>query len=421
MVPLSTGIVPTVFRVAKHANRRIPKLRFTKLRDIGWHVSYRDATSGMPRKHRFGMVAEAEARRLYQRWLVAHLGGEALPPIRPVAAAPDNGLENEGVNRTVVPGSILHVATGLLNFERSRARLDGQARARGTIAGDVYRDRTKHVRDFLKFLNGRHEPGIVSRMRISELDMQDVEAFNRHLVDAGYSASQVAKRLQVVKAIIDRAGRPEHGSQMLRWNWDSRDVVHGKPPTKRDLPTLEQLDAVLKASDLRERAMVWMGIGLGFGQLDLGSVRVGQIDGEGYDLRRGKTAIERFGKTPPLVWAYIQAYLKENPRADGELMFVTRRGLSLVHERGDSVQQWWHKLRKSLNESKDTLGGFYILRHLGATVFGSNPGCSIAEMRRWLGHAASSRVADVYMRPVPPENRKVVEWVRKRLSSTKLD
>jgi hypothetical protein len=279
--------------VAKHANRRIPKLRFTKLRDIGWHVSYRDATSGMPRRHRFGMVLEADARRLYQRWLIAHLGGEALPvptAKRPVAESGGDVLENEGVNRTVVPGSILHVATGLLNFERSRARLNGEARARGTIAGDVYRDRKTHVRDFLKFLNARHEPGIVGRMRLSDLGMQDVEAFNRHLVDAGYSASQVAKRLQVVKAIIDRAGRPEHGSQLLKWNWDSRDVMHGKPPTKRDLPTLEQLKAVLKASDLRERTMVWMGIGLGFGQLDLASIRVGQIDREGYDLRRGKTA-----------------------------------------------------------------------------------------------------------------------------------
>lgn len=35
--------------MAKHANRRIPKLRFTKLRDIGWHVFYRDATSALYR------------------------------------------------------------------------------------------------------------------------------------------------------------------------------------------------------------------------------------------------------------------------------------------------------------------------------------------------------------------------------------
>lgn len=53
---------------------------------------------------------------------------------------------------------------------------------------------------------------------------------------------------------------------------------------------------MLKASDLRERTMVWMGIGLGSGQPDLASVRVGQIDREGYDLRRGKRAMERSGK-----------------------------------------------------------------------------------------------------------------------------
>ena len=72
-----------------------------------------------------------------------------------------------------------------------------------------------------------------------------MEAYNRALVDAGYSASQVNKRLQFLKAMIDRAGRPEHGGQVLSWNWDSRDVLHGKPTKKRTLPTVEQLKLVL--------------------------------------------------------------------------------------------------------------------------------------------------------------------------------
>jgi hypothetical protein len=59
--PPSARILPTGDRAAKHANRRIPKLRFTTLRDIGWHASHRDATSRMPRRHRLGMVLEADA------------------------------------------------------------------------------------------------------------------------------------------------------------------------------------------------------------------------------------------------------------------------------------------------------------------------------------------------------------------------
>jgi hypothetical protein len=42
--------------------------------------------------------------------------------------------------------------------------------------------------------------------------MTDVEAYNQMLVSTGgFSESQVKKRLQVIKQIIDRAGRPEHG------------------------------------------------------------------------------------------------------------------------------------------------------------------------------------------------------------------
>lgn len=40
---------------------------------------------------------------------------------------------------------------------------------------------------------------------------------------------------------------------------------------------------------------------------------------------------------------------------------------------------------------------------------------------RWLGHSASSDMADVFMRPVRPENREVVEWVRTRLHTPVVD
>ena len=68
---------------------------------------------------------------------------------------------------------------------------------------------------------------------------------------------------------------------------------------------------MVKAADLRGRTLIWMGIGLGFGPRDLSVIRAGQLDRRNYDLRCGKTGIERFGRTPPLVWSYVRAYLKE--------------------------------------------------------------------------------------------------------------
>jgi integrase len=234
---------------------------------------------------------------------------------------------------------------------------------------------------------------------------------------AGYSQSQVAERLQMIHALIERAGRPEFGHQVLGWNWESRDVTHGKPTSEMQLLTLPQLKKLLKKSELREQTLIWMGIGLGFGPSDLAAVRVGQIDKETYDLRRGKTGMERYGETPKLVWNLLKKYAKEADRKPGDLLFVTRTGKPVIHGRTNSIHLWWDKLRTGIEETRESLAGFYMLRHLGATEFGSRSGNSIGQVKRWLGHSASSRVADQYMKPVSPEDKPVVEWIRAALSS----
>lgn len=391
--------------------KRIPRLCHTTTRGLGWHVNYRDAETGVAKKHRFAVETEAEAKVAYTQWLARHLAGEDAHGAEPKPRSARPSLAGSAI----APGSLVEVASGLIRLMEASVREEGSLRARGTVARPVFVDRQKHIKDFLTFINKRHGKGTAARMRVEDLPMTDVECFNRHLVDKGYSASQVGKRMQMVKRIIDRAGRPEHGQQRLAWNWDSRDVAHGKPSKRRVLPTVKQLEKLLAATDDRGRAMIWLGIGLGFGAADLSVLRVGQIDTEAYDLRRGKTGIERFGTTPPLVWRIVSEHIEQHGRKEGELVFVTRDGLSLVHARSNAVTQWWSKLRTRIGEKPDTLSGFYVLRHLGATEFGSRPGTSIAEMKRWLGHSAASEMADVYMRPLPPENKAVVEWVRKKL------
>lgn len=267
-------------------------------------------------------------------------------------------------------------------------------------------------------MNARHGEAAVRSMKLLDLTMEDVEAYNRMLVDAGYSASLVSKKLQFVHSIVKRAGRPEHGGQVLGWNWEARDVLHGKRTEGRKLPTLPQLKAVLKKCQARETAMVWLAIGCGFGQRDLAAIQVGQLNRKNYDLRRGKTGLDRCGDTPPLVWNVVNAYLKTVERKEGDLLFVTLRGGSpIVHGTTDTVTAWWRKVRDGMGALGESLGGFYVLRHLGATEYGSREGTSIGDVKRWLGHSASSQVADVYMKPVSPENRAVVEWVRKSLAS----
>jgi integrase len=368
------------------------------------------------------MVRKDRAEARYRIWLAEHLGGEGNLPdkgTRPASAQAQ--AMTVAAKKTIVPGSLLYVATELLQHEEARTRKPGEPRSRGTLDPEVLADRKRQLQDFLSFMSQKHSQESLARMPLGNLSMSDVEEYNRQIVEKGYSVSQVAKRLQLVKALVDLAGRPENGLQRLAWNWDSREIFHGKPIKAKKLPTITQVKKLLLASDARGRAMIWLGIGLGFGQGDLAEIRVGQIDEESYDLRRGKTGIERYGKTPPLVWRAIQDYLRECPRSEGEPLFVSRKGMPLVHTGADSVQQWWHKLRKKVGESKENLSGFYILRHLGATEFGSRPQCSFGDMRRWLGHSINSHVADQYMKPLSPENRAVVEWVGKALLSGRAD
>jgi hypothetical protein len=228
---------------------RVPRLAFTELRGIGWHVSYRDPAMGLPKRHRFGIrqrSGESRAQALYHAWVARHLGVQTnLPTTDPQPHAP------QPTGPKPLSGSLIEVGGALIDAEEARIRKEREPRRRGTINPRVFSDRRKQIHDFLGFLNSRHGDGAVSRLRLADLTMDDVEAYNRHVAAAGYSASQVGKRMQIVRAIIDRAGRPEHGLQMLTWNWDSRDKAHGKPATERLLPTKEQLQKLLAATDLR--------------------------------------------------------------------------------------------------------------------------------------------------------------------------
>ncbi|MEM9345778.1 MAG: hypothetical protein AAGB26_04080 [Planctomycetota bacterium] len=402
--------------------RRIPKLCYSPKRGLGYHVNYRDPETGIAKKHKFGMVSESEARAQYHQWVAASLNGDT-PTSTPDSPPPQEPEETPPPTRKalVVEGCLAIVAGSFLRQEEFRVWDGTGTKARGMISANVYADRKGHLGQFLEFLNEQHGHGAVGSMQLADLTLTDIEKYNRKLAQKGMSESAVSKRMQIVKRLIDHAGRPEFGLQTLTWNWDSRQTYHGKPTNARKLPTVKQLQQILSRCGPRETAIVWMAIGLGFGQGDLAVIRTNQIDQKGYDLRRGKTKVERYGDTPKLIWDCVQRYLEAVPRPKDDLLFVTRNGLPIVRRQSDSVLLWWQRTRTSLGYDKQSLGGFYTLRHLGATEFGSRPGASLNEVRGWLGHAAGSAMADVYMKPVSPEYREVVEWVRNALQTGEVD
>jgi hypothetical protein len=185
----------------KSRTKRVPKLAHTSLRGIGWHVSYRDPSTGLPRKYRFGKVSEERARILYHHWVSEHLDGKAAesttkpgPKLQPLPAPTRvQGL----VQKDIVSGSLLQIATDLLNFDEARTREDGSPRTLGTIHSRVRLNRRKMLLDFLEFMNQQHGQGCLKSMTLVDLSMGDVEAYNQKVVLAGYSQSQVSVELGI--------------------------------------------------------------------------------------------------------------------------------------------------------------------------------------------------------------------------------
>jgi len=411
--------------MAKQRKRstRIPKLSYSDNRGIGWFVSYRDPQTGVSKKHRFGNnLTKTEAQEAYYAWLSSHVSGK--PVAKPSAAkSVTPSVQLDRVAAQIRKGSLIEVTTGMLAYDTKRIRDPHTARFKGSILQKQFDSIYQLAHYFLNFLNKQHGQGAVARMTLADLTMEDVEAYNLHLVQTDYSESQVRKRMQIVQSIVNRAGRPEHGRQMLGWNWDARDVFHGRPDKPVTLPTVQHLQLILKKTNEQRTAMIWMAIGLGFGQSDLAKSRPEHFDADNYDMRRGKTGIERYGQMPPLVWACLERYRKVCPRKKGDLLFLTEDNHPLVHGQSDSVVAWWSYTRENLKDEQGKpanagLNGFYSLRHTGATEFGSRPGCSLAAMRGWLGHSISSVIADRYMKPVSPENKDLIAWVRKSLTQT---
>ena len=125
-------------------------------------------------------------------------------------------------------------------------------------------------------------------------------------------------------ASVGQARRPIEALALLalmRVTTRSRkESPHPRLPTGRreKLPKPPQPKVVLERCQARETAVSWLAIGCGFGPRGLAAIRVGQVNRENDDLRRGKTGFERHGDTPLLVWNGVHAYLKTAERKDGD-------------------------------------------------------------------------------------------------------
>ena len=421
--------------MAPSKRNRIPKLSGRPEPGKGkYYAAYR-GPNGKPKRKRFSKDRK-ESERLYRRWVVANYD----PDVRIVLG--HRAAYKGGLPRSDAQQSLPYVANALIQHEKGRVREDGGRRARGTISLRAFEDNRKQVDNILDWCEQRFGPERLRHESLATLVTEtDYEAM-MVTFSKRFSTSQVNKHRQRFWAIV-RMGRRRPFE--IRFPFGPEDVqLFGGTETRkeRDIPTVAMIRKLLaKASD-RERLWIWMGLGLGFGNDDLARSRRCNFDEDSYDMRRGKTGVERYGEMCPMVWAHLQRYLEKNPREPGELLFVTGNGLPVVWQRAKTADEMqngtttrkptvtpykrcdtvWQAFRRLKNRAglEDWNGTFYLWRHLGATAYGAREGVGINQVRTFLGHGKSD-VADAYMKPLKPAVKKLVEWVNEMLDADDLD
>jgi len=182
----------------------------------------------------------------------------------------------------------------------------------------------------------------------------------------------------------------------------------------------EEIKKLLSVSDLKMRAMIWLGLNCGFGCTDCARLKWKDIDLENsrVQLARNKTGVPR---NLPLCSETMKA-LKTVPRF-GQLVFHTAEGhpwvrasLKTKKDRSrkyttvNAVTSMFARLLKKtkINAPKGT--GFYTLRRTAATL-AARSGDPFA-VQRLLGHVDLT-MATRYVQDVSAQTDRVIENSRK--------
>lgn len=150
----------------------------------------------------------------------------------------------------------------------------------------------------------------------------------------------------------------------------------------------DEIAKLLSAADVTEIALVMLGLNCGFGNSDVGTLRLADVDLEAGTVShpRPKTGVERDFTLWPETVEVLKAYLAHHrgrPRGEEatDLFFVTRKGHPLCWQelkpdgkvrRSDAVKCRFERLCKAAGVERKYGVGFYILRHTYATLIGSS-------------------------------------------------
>lgn len=187
--------------------------------------------------------------------------------------------------------------------------------------------------------------------------------------------------------------------------------------------TAPEIKALVKAAGVHLRAMIYLGVNCGFGNLDCAKLPLKALD-----LKRGwatfprpKTGIERRCPLWPETVKALKESMEKRPESDAESVFITKYKNTWEPKsvRDDPIGKEFTKLLKELELHREGVG-FYALRHVFQTI-GEKTRDKDA-VRAIMGHAeASNDMSAVYnQEPVEDERLlEVTEHIRKWLKNTR--
>ena len=197
----------------------------------------------------------------------------------------------------------------------------------------------------------------------------------------------------------------DHVRMLLLWGWRMHGITH--PPIGsiqkfsvrrnaknghgrrqcREPLSWNELERLFSVADVTNTALLMLGLNCGFGNMDIGTLKLCDIDLENGTVfhPRGKTGVERHFCLWPETVQILKIYLAEHRgkptnKEAAELVFVGKRGNPLCWEtidgqgrlkRSDAVRNRFQRLFVKAGLDRKYGIGFYVLRHTYATVIGS--------------------------------------------------
>lgn len=241
-------------------------------------------------------------------------------------------------------------------------------------------------------------------------------------------------RASLAKTLAPTSLKTEIAKVRAVFNWGWKTKLCGQPDygTSFDRPpqkslrkhqreggsrlfTREEIHAILKHSDRQLRAMVLLGLNCGYGNSDIGSLEIGDLDlKSGWaTMARVKTEVSRRCPLWPETIAALKEWIPRRPRKTepgcSRRVFLTQRGTPFVRLKGKTFEDvLGHRFRNLLKRLKinGRRGlGYYALRHVHATIGGNakDPQAVAATM----GHIDGSMTGN-YQHGIPDDRLRAV-------------